>query len=98
VHHGGFGATAAAFRGGIPARVIPHIIDQFIWGQRVCELGADLESIPRSELTVSELAAALDQVLYTPAFQERAAHLGAQIRNEAGLESAARLIEEASAQ
>lgn len=32
VHHGGFGSTAAAFQAGIPALVIPHIIDQFICG------------------------------------------------------------------
>jgi sterol 3beta-glucosyltransferase len=29
VHHGGFGSTAEGFRAGIPALVIPHIVDQF---------------------------------------------------------------------
>ena len=38
VHHGGFGTTAAGLRAGIPAVIIPHIIDQFIWGQRVYNL------------------------------------------------------------
>ncbi len=35
VHHGGFGSTAAAFQAGVPAVVVPHIIDQFIWGNKV---------------------------------------------------------------
>jgi len=34
VHHGGFGTTAAGLRAGIPTLVIPHIIDQFIWGHQ----------------------------------------------------------------
>jgi UDP:flavonoid glycosyltransferase YjiC (YdhE family) len=39
VHHGGFGTTSSGFRAGIPMLVIPHIIDQFIWGNKVAQLG-----------------------------------------------------------
>src|SRR5512133_1134494 len=38
IHHGGFGTTAAVLRAGVPGIVIPHVIDQFYWGQRVYEL------------------------------------------------------------
>jgi sterol 3beta-glucosyltransferase len=37
IHHGGFGTTASVLRSGAPGIVIPHVIDQFYWGQRVSE-------------------------------------------------------------
>ncbi len=93
VHHGGFGSTAAAFQAGIPAVVIPHIIDQFIWGSKVYELGVGPRPITRSRLTAKNLAAAFEEVAGNPAMQEKAADMGRMIRSESGLENAVRLIE-----
>ena len=53
------GTTAASLRAGVPSIVVPHILDQFIWGQRIHELGAGPQPIPRSRLTVAKLAEAL---------------------------------------
>ncbi len=93
VHHGGFGTTAAGFRAGIPALVIPHIIDQFIWGQKVAELGVGPAPIPRAKLTVAKMAAALQQ-MQEPALCTRAADLGASIRGEPdGVQVAVALID-----
>jgi sterol 3beta-glucosyltransferase len=33
VHHGGAGTTAAALRAGVPTVVIPHMLDQPVWGE-----------------------------------------------------------------
>lgn len=59
VHHGGFGTTATGFRAGVPSLVIPHIIDQFIWGQKVAELGVGAQPIPRAKLKPQVMADAL---------------------------------------
>lgn len=93
VHHGGFGTTAAGFRAGIPALVIPHIIDQFLWGQKVAELGVGPQSIPRAKLTAVKMAEALHQ-MRSPEMRSRAARLGEKICQEDGVKSAVRLIEE----
>ena len=45
IHHGGFGTTAAVLRAGAPGIVIPHVIDQFYWGQQVRELGCGPQPI-----------------------------------------------------
>jgi hypothetical protein len=45
VHRGGFGTASAGLRAGIPALVIPHLVDQFYWRQRIYELGAGLQSL-----------------------------------------------------
>jgi UDP:flavonoid glycosyltransferase YjiC (YdhE family) len=94
VHHGGFGTTSAGLRAGIPALVIPHLVDQFYWGQRVHELGAGPPPLRRSRLDVQNLAAALEALAGDAALRDAASTLGAQIRAEQGLQNAVRLIAE----
>lgn len=88
VHHGGFGSTAAALQAGIPAVVIPHIIDQFIWGNRIYELGVGPKPIPRSRLRTEVLAAAFEEIAASRGMKEKSANLGRLIRSESGLENA----------
>lgn len=91
VHHGGFGTTAAGFRAGIPCLVIPHIIDQFIWGQKVAELGVGPQPIARTSLSVPAMAEALRQ-MGASEMGSRAAALGARIRQEDGVGVALELM------
>ncbi len=94
VHHGGFGTTAAGLRAGIPTLVIPHIIDQFIWGQKIAELGVGPAAIPRTQLAPGKMADALGEMA-SAGMMDRAAELGAAIRAEPdGVAEAVRLIEE----
>lgn len=92
VHHGGFGTTAAGFRAGIPSLVIPHIIDQFIWGQKVAELGVGPQPISRAKLNVGAMSGALIQ-MQSPEMKTKAAGLGEIIRQENGVNLAIELIE-----
>jgi sterol 3beta-glucosyltransferase len=82
IHHGGFGTTAAGLRAGVPAIVIPHVIDQFYWGQRVYELGVGPKFIPRGQLSAEKLAAAIAQCRQADLLRQQAAQLGDQIRAE----------------
>jgi UDP:flavonoid glycosyltransferase YjiC (YdhE family) len=93
VHHGGYGTTAAGLRAGIPALVIPHIADQFYWGQKIHELGVGPQPIHRTKLDLSGLASSLDQLIRKEEFQTAAFSLGEQIRSENGVKNAVRLIE-----
>jgi UDP:flavonoid glycosyltransferase YjiC (YdhE family) len=92
VHHGGFGTTAAGFRAGIPSLAIPHIIDQFIWGEKVAELGVGPRPIPRARLKSQVLAEALNRMKSTEMVSNAAA-LGKNIRRENGVAAAVELIE-----
>ena len=94
VHHGGFGTTSAGLRAGIPALIIPHLVDQFYWGQRVHELGAGPRPIRRARLDVQGLAAALGELARDGEMRAAAAALGEQIRAENGVAEAVRVIEE----
>ena len=94
VHHGGYGTTAAGLRAGIPALVIPHIADQFYWGQHVHQLGVGLPFIPRPKLNREKLAAALIELAHNDNLRATASTLGERIRAENGVDNAVRLIEE----
>jgi UDP:flavonoid glycosyltransferase YjiC (YdhE family) len=94
VHHGGFGTTSAGFRAGIPMLVIPHIIDQFIWGNKVAELGVGPQPIARPKLKTQAMTEALRQ-MSSPEMCRKAADLGAVIRAEPdGVAEAIKLIDE----
>jgi UDP:flavonoid glycosyltransferase YjiC (YdhE family) len=92
VHHGGFGTTAAGFRAGIPQLIIPHIADQFYWGQRVKELGVGPPAIGRSKLKGENLAAALNDLAYNAEYRATAARMGEGVRAEDGIRAAVELI------
>lgn len=94
VHHGGFGTTAAGLRSGVPSIVIPHIIDQYAWGQTVAQLGAGPTPIPRGKLTAAKLAAAIIQARSDSTMRDQAEAVGRAIREEPdGVERAVQLTE-----
>jgi len=96
MHHGGFGTTAAVFRAGVPGIVIPHVIDQFYWGQQVFQLGVGPEAVSRGKMKTSKLREAILDVLSDVSMQQKAAELGKNIRAEPdGVMSAVAMIERA---
>lgn len=95
IHHGGFGTTASVLRSGVPGIVVPHVIDQFYWGQRVFELGVGPKFITRGSLSAFNLSEAISQALNDTGIRDRAAALGKNIRSEGdGTVQAVCLIEQ----
>jgi UDP:flavonoid glycosyltransferase YjiC (YdhE family) len=94
VHHGGAGTTAAGLRAGVPSIVIPFLIDQPFWGQRVYDLGVGPAPIPRRKLTVDRLAQAIQIAVTDKDMRQRAAELGVKIQAEDGIANAVELIQQ----
>lgn len=59
VHHGGAGTTHTAAMAGIPQLIIPHITDQFYYGQSIVENNLGPEPIPFRKLSVDRLVQGL---------------------------------------
>jgi sterol 3beta-glucosyltransferase len=93
VHHGGAGTTAAAFRAGVPAIVVPFHGDQFYWAKLVSSLGVGPEGIPRTRLTAERLGRAMREAASDSAMAERARGLGEKIRAENGVARAVAAME-----
>lgn len=100
VHHGGAGTTAAGLRAGKPSLICPFlgVGDQLFWGERVHRLGAGPPPIKRKNLTVDNLAAAIEQMAQSPAMQQKAAALAERLQAEDGIANALRFVEKVHVQ
>ena len=94
VHHGGSGTTGFGFWAGIPAILTPFLFDQFYWGQQIQALGVGPTPIPQKALTAEKLAAAMATTVTNQPMRHKAAVLGEKIRQEDGVATAVRLIEQ----
>lgn len=94
LHHGGAGTTHTALRAGRPSIVIPHLLDQFYWGERLRRLGVAPSMIKRRSVTVGRIAGAIRQVLDDPAMTRRAEAIAKRMAGEDGIREAVRIIEQ----
>jgi UDP:flavonoid glycosyltransferase YjiC (YdhE family) len=92
VHHGGAGTTAAAARAGVPQIVVPHVADQYYWGEHIRRRGLGPRAIPRRELTARRLARAMREVLANPEYAERARDVRIALARTDGVTALARLL------
>jgi sterol 3beta-glucosyltransferase len=97
VHHGSSGTTAAGLRAGVPTVIVPFIIDQFFWGERVLALGVGPRPVRYTKLSAARLAAAITQAVGDPKIGRRPSALGRVIAAEDGLGRAVALVEQALA-
>jgi UDP:flavonoid glycosyltransferase YjiC (YdhE family) len=93
IHHGGSGTTATAARAGVPQIIIPHVLDQFYWGERICRIGLGPKPIWRTKLTKKRLQQALSEAVSNPTYQQRAKQIASQIKRRDSLANAVRAIE-----
>jgi UDP:flavonoid glycosyltransferase YjiC (YdhE family) len=89
VHHGGAGTVMAAARAGIPQAVVPHLLDQYYWGQRVRKIGLGPEPLDRNRLSVDRLAPILERVAGSVAMRSRARGLALPLQARRGVQDAA---------
>jgi len=73
--------------------VVPFFTDQPFWGRRVAAQGVGPDPIPRRQLTVERLAAAVQRATSDAGMRARAEALGSRIRDEDGVHKAAAAFE-----
>jgi sterol 3beta-glucosyltransferase/vancomycin aglycone glucosyltransferase len=95
VHHGGAGTTHSAMLAGRPSIVVPHVADQFFWGDRLRIRGIGSKPLPRKRLTAAALASRLRSTIDDAKMRGNAEEAGVAIRAETGPARAAELIEAA---
>ena len=92
VHHGGAGTVMAAARAGIPQAVVPHLLDQYYWGQRVQKLGIGPAPLDRKRLDSERLPRTLETIAGSAALRARAQALAVPLRRRNGALDAAHWI------
>lgn len=94
IHHGGFGTTASAFQSGKPSLVIPYILDQFLFAQKVEELKVGPQGLPGSKLTLELLTNRMWEMINTRDYFINAVELAKKLESENGIETSIDLIED----
>ncbi len=92
VHHGGAGTTAEGVRAGVPSIIIPFVLDQAFWGERVRALGLGPQPIPQKHLTADRLAQVISTAVSDETMRQRAYSYGARIRAENGVDNAVEIV------
>lgn len=95
IHHGGFGTTASAIKAGVPSIVIPHVLDQYFWANRVYELGIGVKPVTAKDLNEKNLTEAIT-ILKNNYIEVSSSVkvLGEKVSEEDGLAITVKLIED----
>ncbi|KAJ6133788.1 hypothetical protein N7523_000110 [Penicillium sp. IBT 18751x] len=83
VHHGGAGTTAAGLSLGCPTVIVSFFGDQQFWGRLVAHVGAGPQAIQYKNITVENLANAINIAL-EPETKEKAQAIQHQMAKESG--------------
>ncbi|MDP6978164.1 MAG: glycosyltransferase [Myxococcota bacterium] len=92
VHHGGAGTTTRTAQAGVPQIIVPHLLDQYWWGQRIESMGLAPAPLPRTGLDAPQLASAIRAVVDNEFLADRAREVGEQIAPDPTPVAAARAI------
>jgi len=92
IHHGGAGTVAASAASGVPQIVVPHILDQYYWGNQVYQSNLGPKPIWKSRLTSRKLAAAIRESLSNDLMREKAKEVSKLIDRENSLDMAVREV------
>ncbi len=98
VHHGGAGTTQAALIAGKPSIVVTHAYDQMDWGNRLLQVGATGKVLSRKKVDSIQLERAINEVSNSTVMRQNAEKIGAKMRDENGVDTAIKLLEQRYAQ
>ena len=91
MHHGGSGTTHTGAKAGVPQFIMPEIIDQYYWGNRIYKMGLGPKPVSSKKLTVDKLTHALKQIT-DERYRENVARLSEAMRNENGVAEVVKII------
>jgi UDP:flavonoid glycosyltransferase YjiC (YdhE family) len=93
VHHGGSGTTHTAALNGAPQVIIPHVFDQYYWGERVARLKIGPQPLIRERLSSRKLLDAIDDAVTSQEIQENVLKIQEIVSRRNGLKEAQVYIE-----
>lgn len=88
IHHGGAGTTATAARSGVPQVIIPQVLDQYYWAEKVFRLGLGPEPIGITRLNGENLLHAVRLCVSDTGYKTRAIDIAAELAESTPLKRA----------
>ncbi len=91
IHHGGSGTTHMGAKAGVPQFIIPQIIDQYYWANRVYQLGLAPKPVSFKKITAKHLAAVFNEIS-NGKYRSKATRLGNIMKDEDGAGKIAKIV------
>jgi len=82
IQHGGAGTTHLAIKYGCATMIIPHFMDQFVWGKLTFDMGVGPKGVKISRITNKNLEPKILELLNNKSFKEKSAKIGNQMEKE----------------
>lgn len=92
IHHGGAGTTATTAISGVPQIIVPHILDQYYWGNQIYRNKLGPRPIWRSKLNSIKLAEAIQRCRTDKHMRHNARETAKIIKQQDSLERTVREI------
>lgn len=92
IHHGGVGTLSSGLHAGKPTWVIPCIVDQFFFGEKVAKWGVGPQPLAKIYFSRENFEKGLHQLLSTESYREQALKFQHSLNQENGVESAYKWI------
>jgi sterol 3beta-glucosyltransferase len=92
IHHGGVGTLSSGLHAGKPTWVIPCIVDQFFFGEKVCDWGVGPQPLAKVHFNRKDFEKGLDQLLQKASYREKALKLQRVLNQENGVDNAYKWI------
>ncbi|MBN2801748.1 MAG: glycosyltransferase family 1 protein [Deltaproteobacteria bacterium] len=91
-HHGGAGTTHRAAKAGVPQLIMPIIVDQFFWGDRISKLNLGPKPVTPGKLTSKKLANLFIEITTNINYSNNAKRVAKKINSENGAEEIFNII------
>lgn len=85
IHHGGPGTVSTAAKAGIPQIIVPHILDQFYWAEKLEQLEVAPPVLNRSNFSPEKLQGTISELLRNSKYFEKAKELKQKLKNSDGM-------------
>jgi UDP:flavonoid glycosyltransferase YjiC (YdhE family) len=93
IHHGGAGTTATTARSGVPQIIVPHILDQYYWGNQIHKSKLGPKPIWRAKLSTENLSRTIKESVTNQELINNARKVGEKLRRKNSSEIAVREVE-----
>jgi sterol 3beta-glucosyltransferase len=93
VHHGGAGTVGAALAAGKPSLIVPFMVDQPWWAERLAEQHLGPRALKPARFTANRFSRAIKGVVNDPRYTKNCVAIAAQLAAQNGVQVAADLIE-----
>jgi len=91
MHHGGSGTTHTGARAGVPQFIMPEIVDQYYWANRIYKMELGPKPISSKKLNIKSLTKALEQIT-DDRYRVNAKKTGEKMKDENGVKEVVRII------